>query len=110
MQMVEIVKAVSYNSEIVIMDEPTSSLTSKEVDHLFRIIEKLKEQNKAIVYISHKMDEIYKIADDITIFRDGKYIGTYETKDVSREQLINLMVGREIKDMFTKNRMYHWRC
>ena len=102
MQMVEIVKAVSYNSEIVIMDEPTSSLTSKEVEHLFRIIEKLKEQNKAIVYISHKMDEIYRIADDITIFRDGKYIGTYEAKDVSREQLINLMVGREIKDMFPK--------
>ena len=102
MQMVEIVKAISYNSEIVIMDEPTSSLTNKEVDHLFNIIEKLKEQNKAIVYISHKMDEIYKIADDITIFRDGKYIGTHKVSSLNKEDLINLMVGREIKDLFPK--------
>lgn len=101
-QMVEIVKAISYNSEIVIMDEPTSSLTNKEVDHLFKIIEKLKEQNKAIVYISHKMDEIYRIADDITIFRDGKYIGNYDVTNINKEELINQMVGREITDLFPK--------
>ncbi len=102
MQMVEIVKAVSYNSEIVIMDEPTSSLTNKEVEHLFKIIEELKKQGKAIAYISHKMDEIFRISDDITIFRDGKYVGSYESKEMNSEKLINLMVGREIKDLFPK--------
>ena len=102
MQMVEIVKAISYNAEIVIMDEPTSSLTNKEVEHLFKIIEELKKQGKAIVYISHKMDEIFRIADDITVFRDGKYVGAYEASELNNEKLINLMVGREIKDLFPK--------
>ena len=73
MQSVEIAKAVSYDSRIVIMDEPTSSLTDAEVEHLFRIIAELKEKNVAIIYISHKMDEIFRISDDITVYRDGEY-------------------------------------
>ena len=76
MQMVEIAKAISYDSRIVIMDEPTSSLTDAEVEHLFRIIAELKAKNVAIIYISHKMDEIFRISDDITVYRDGEYITT----------------------------------
>lgn len=102
MQMVEIAKAVSYNSEIVIMDEPTSALTDKEVEHLFRIIRRLKAKGTAIVYISHKMDEIFEISDDITIFRDGKYIATKEVQDITSSQLITMMVGRELNEMFPK--------
>ena len=83
MQMVEIAKAISYHSEIIIMDEPTSALTDKEVDHLFEIIEMLKSRGCAIVYISHKMDEIFRICDDITVFRDGCFIGEREAKELS---------------------------
>ena len=75
-QMVEIAKAVSYNSDVLIMDEPTSALTDKEVDHLFEIIAQLKARIKAIVYITHKMNEVFKIADDFSVFRDGKHVGT----------------------------------
>lgn len=102
MQMVEIAKAVSYNSEIVIMDEPTSALTDKEVAHLFKIIRRLRDAGTAIVYISHKMDEIFEISDDITIFRDGQFIATNEAKDLDSNTLINLMVGRELDQMFPK--------
>lgn len=102
MQMVEIAKAVSYNSEIVIMDEPTSALTEKEVEHLFKIIRRLVEKGTAVVYISHKMDEIFEISDDITVFRDGKYIATNEAKDITSGQLIKMMVGRELNEMFPK--------
>lgn len=102
MQMVEIAKAVSYNSEIVIMDEPTSALTDKEVAHLFRIINRLRDDGTAIVYISHKMDEIFEISDDITVYRDGQYIATDEADNMTPEQLINLMVGRELDQMFPK--------
>jgi ABC-type sugar transport system ATPase subunit len=102
MQMVEIAKAVSYNAEIVIMDEPTSALTDKEVAHLFKIIRRLRDKGTAIVYISHKMDEIFEISDDITIFRDGQYIATHEAKDIDSNKLISLMVGRELNQMFPK--------
>lgn len=102
MQMIEIAKAVSYNSEIVIMDEPTSALTDREVDHLFRIIDRLKKQGTAIIYISHKMDEIFQISDEITILRDGEYIATHEAKDLDTNKLIALMVGRELTAMFPK--------
>ncbi len=102
MQMVEIAKAVSYNSDIVIMDEPTSALTDKEVNHLFKIIRRLRNEGTAIVYISHKMDEIFEISDDITVFRDGQYIATEEAKNLDTNQLINLMVGRELDQMFPK--------
>lgn len=102
MQMVEIAKAVSYDSRIVIMDEPTSSLTDAEVEHLFRIIAELKAKNVAIIYISHKMDEIFRISDDITVYRDGEYIATDRAENLNVDKVIKLMVGREVTDMFPK--------
>lgn len=102
MQMVEIAKAVSYDSKIVIMDEPTSALTETEVEHLFRIIDDLKSKNVAIIYISHKMDEIFRISDDITIYRDGEYIATDSAANLDIDKLITLMVGREMDSMFPK--------
>ena len=102
MQMVEIAKAVSYDSRIVIMDEPTSSLTDAEVEHLFRIIAELKEKNVAIIYISHKMDEIFRISDDITVYRDGEYIATDRAENLNVDKVIQLMVGREVNNMFPK--------
>ena len=102
MQMVEIAKAISYDARIIIMDEPTSSLTDKEVSHLFEIIRKLKKENVAIVYISHKMDEIFQICDEITVFRDGQYIDCVVTAETDQPALINMMVGRDLKDMFTR--------
>ncbi len=101
-QMIEIAKAVSYESDILIMDEPTSALTDREVDHLFRIIADLKTQGKGIVYITHKMNELFTIADDVSIFRDGRYIATHPAKDLTRDQVIQMMVGREITQMFPK--------
>ncbi|QZY55627.1 sugar ABC transporter ATP-binding protein [Crassaminicella profunda] len=101
-QMVEIAKAISYNSDLIIMDEPTSAITEKEVDNLFKIINKLKSEGVAIIYISHKMDEIFKISDDITIFRDGKYIATEPAENLDNDKLVQLMVGRELKQVFHK--------
>ena len=101
-QMIEIAKAVSFNSDILIMDEPTSALTEKEVDHLFRIIRELKAAGKGIVYITHKMNELFEIADEVSVFRDGKYIGTELSTDVTRDDIIRMMVGREITQMFPK--------
>ena len=102
MQMVEIAKAVSYDSQIVIMDEPTSSLTDAEVEQLFRIIADLKAKNVAIIYISHKMDEIFQISDDITVYRDGEYIATDRAENLNVDKVIQLMVGREVTQMFPK--------
>ena len=82
-QMVEIAKAVSYNSKVIVFDEPTSSLTEVEVEHLFKIINQLKAKGCGIIYISHKMDEILRISDEVTIMRDGKYITTKDAKDFS---------------------------
>ncbi len=100
MQMVEIAKAVSYNSKIIVMDEPTSSLTEKEVAHLFRIINKLREKGCGIVYISHKMEEISEISDDITILRDGQWIATEKVAGLTTDQIINMMVGRDLTHRF----------
>ena len=100
MQMVEIAKAVSYNSKIIVMDEPTSSLTEKEVDHLFRIIRTLKETGVGVIYISHKMEEILKISDDVTVMRDGKWISTNYAKDLTIDKIISLMVGRDLTNRF----------
>lgn len=100
MQMIEIAKAFSYNAKIVIMDEPTSSLSEKEVEHLFTIIAKLKARGCGIIYISHKMDEIFKICDEITILRDGQWINTVAVKDVTMEQVVSMMVGRELTQRF----------
>ncbi|WP_027626265.1 sugar ABC transporter ATP-binding protein [Clostridium lundense] len=100
MQGVEIAKAVSYRSKVIVMDEPTSSLTENEVAHLFKIIRKLREQGVAIIYISHKMEEILEISDEVTIMRDGKYIGTWHSKDLTTDMIISKMVGRNLTNRF----------
>jgi methyl-galactoside transport system ATP-binding protein len=96
----EIAKAVSYKSSIVVMDEPTSSLTEHEANHLFEIINELKSKGVAILYITHKMEEIFKIADFVTVLRDGKMVGTYPIKDVNNDKVISLMVGRDLTQRF----------
>ena len=102
MQLVEIAKAVSANAKIVIMDEPTSSLTRNEVDTLFSIIHRLKESGCSIIYISHKMEEILQISDEVTIMRDGKYIGTWSSKELTTDLIITRMVGRELTNLYPK--------
>src|SRR5277367_4569246 len=101
-QMVEIAKAVSYDSDILIMDEPTSALTDREVDHLFKIIRALKAEGKGIVYITHKMNELFEIADEVSVFRDGRFVGERPASEVTRDDIIKMMVGREITQMFPK--------
>ena len=101
-QMVEIAKAISYDASLIIMDEPTSAITEREVAHLFRMIRSLKEKGVAIIYITHKMDEVFQIADDITVFRDGKHIATVPAAQTDRQNLIAMMVGRELTDIFPK--------
>lgn len=102
MQMVEIAKAVSRNAKIVIMDEPTSALTVAETEDLFRIIAKLKKENVAIIYISHKMDEIFRISDEISIYRDGHFIYSDLAENLDTQSVISYMVGREVANMFPK--------
>lgn len=99
-QSVEIAKAISHDAKIIIMDEPTSSLTSTEVENLFRVINKLRDDGLGIVYISHKMDEILKISDEITIMRDGQYVGTYDAHEITTHEIIHHMVGRELNKQF----------
>ena len=101
-QMVEIAKAVSYNSDVLIMDEPTSAITEREVAHLFRIIRSLKAEGKGIVYITHKMSELFEIADEVSVFRDGRFVGEHDASKVTRDDIIKLMVGREVTQMFPK--------
>lgn len=102
MQLVEIAKALSFESDIIIMDEPTSALTEKEVESLFEIIRKLKAQKKAIVYISHRLEEIMKMGDRVTIFRDGEYITTMNVKEITIDEMVTQMVGREMTDYYPK--------
>ena len=99
-QMVEIAKAVSYNAKILVLDEPTSSLTQEEVDHLFRIINRLRDQGCAIVYISHKMEEILTISDEVTIMRDGQWVDTKSAAELTTDKIIKLMVGRDLTNRF----------
>ncbi|VXC30806.1 fused methyl-galactoside transporter subunits of ABC superfamily: ATP-binding components [Pseudomonas sp. 8Z] len=99
-QMVEIAKAVSYDSDVLIMDEPTSAITETEVAHLFSIIADLKAQGKGIVYITHKMDEVFQIADEVAVFRDGQYIGSQRADSMNGDGLIAMMVGRELNQLF----------
>lgn len=101
-QMVEIAKALSIHARILIMDEPTSSLTAKEIDELFRIIRKLRSEGCGIVYISHRLEELQHIVDRVTIMRDGQYITSGEFKDMTMDRLIANMVGREIKEQFPR--------
>lgn len=99
-QMIEIAKAVSYDAKVFVLDEPTSSLTDEEVSRLFKIITKLKNNGCGIIYISHKMEEILNICDEVTIMRDGKLVGTNSSDDLTIDKIINLMVGRELKNRY----------
>ena len=99
-QMVEIAKCVSYNAQIVIMDEPTSAITDKEVERLFSVLNDLKAKGVAIIYISHKMDEVLKISDEVTILRDGSFIDTFSTKNIDIDKIIVAMVGRELSQVY----------
>jgi len=99
-QMVEIAKAVSQNADILVMDEPTSSLTNQEIEILFELIERLKKQDISIVYISHRLEEVFEICDRVTVLRDGEFVGEVETTETDEDQLINMMVGRTIEERF----------
>lgn len=101
-QLIEIIKAISVDAKVIIMDEPTAAISDREVEILFGHIRRLKEQGVAIIYISHRMNEIFSICDRVTVYRDGQYIGCGETKDLDEAQLIKMMVGREIVDVFPK--------
>lgn len=101
-QGVEIAKALSRKAEIIVMDEPTSSLANKEVDHLLEIIRRLSSQGKTIIYITHKLNEIFAIADRISVLRDGKYIATKETVSTTSAEIVNLMVGKNLDNLFEK--------
>ena len=99
-QMVEIAKAVSYHSKVIVFDEPTSSLTEEEVEHLFKIINMLRDRGCGIIYISHKMAEILRIADEVTVMRDGTWVATEPAEKLTTDQIIKLMVGRELTNQF----------
>lgn len=99
-QMVEVAKALSIETKILIMDEPTSSLTQREINALFRIVRSLCSQGIGIIYISHRMEEIFEIGDRVTVMRDGRYIGTVETRNTTMDELVSMMVGRKIGDLY----------
>lgn len=101
-QMVEIVKALSMNTEILVLDEPTAALTDKEIDALFDVIASLKKRGVGMIYISHRMEEIFRMCDRITVMRDGRYVGTERVQETNMDQIVKMMVGREIKDRFPK--------
>ena len=103
MQMVEIAKAVSHDAKVIIFDEPTSSLSDKEVEFLFKVMGDLKKKGVSMIYISHKMDEIKRISDDITIMRDGTYVGTWPAEEMTTEQIIAKMVGRELSNIYPEH-------
>lgn len=105
-QVVEIAKALSFNSRIIIMDEPTSALSELEVQHLFRLINRLKQQGVAIIYITHKLDELPQIADDLMVLRDGKRIGSGPLGAFSIDQIVRMMVGREPAELYTRTRAH----
>ncbi|MBK5240632.1 sugar ABC transporter ATP-binding protein [Clostridium sp.] len=99
-QMVEIAKCLSFNSKVIIMDEPTAALTNEEIDTLFKIIRGLVAKSISIIYISHRMDEIFSISDSITVFRDGKHVKTLETKNTDYDEIVSLMVGQNIQNLY----------
>ncbi|MBD3267857.1 ATP-binding cassette domain-containing protein [bacterium] len=103
-QMVEIAKALSFNANIIAMDEPSATLTQYELDNLFRLIGTLKKQNVSVIYISHRLEEIFEICDRLTVLRDGEWVGTSRVEDMDREGIIEMMVGRKIADEFPKER------
>lgn len=101
-QMIEIIKAVSFDAKLIIMDEPTSSLDSEETEALFTMIRRLKSRGVSIVYISHRMEEIFQICDHVSVFRDGKFVGSDKIANVNKEKLISMMVGHTVKNIFPK--------
>ncbi|TDO70520.1 monosaccharide ABC transporter ATP-binding protein (CUT2 family) [Halanaerobium saccharolyticum] len=101
-QLLEISKAVSYDSDIIIMDEPTSAISDKEIEILFEKINSLRDRGKSVIYISHKMDEIFQIADEITVLRDGKVVATNKAEDLTEDKVVSMMVGRELSKAFPK--------
>lgn len=104
-QMVEIAKGMSRGSELIVLDEPTSAITEAEVKILFSLINQLKEKGITFIYISHKLDEIFEIADDVTVMRDGGWVDTSSVKDLNQNKLVTLMVGRELKELFPKTKV-----
>ena len=102
-QMVEIVKASSFNVKILVMDEPTSSLSDEEVEKLFETMTRLKEQKVSIIYISHRMEELFRMTDRITVIRDGAYVGTVNTKETDTDELVAMMVGRSLQNYYTRD-------
>lgn len=104
MQLVELARAVSYHPNIIIMDEPTSALTDQEVEKLYKIIRSLKAEGVAIIFISHKLEELYEICDSVTVMRDGTYIGTYSMQEISKNMLIKMITGREVSTLFEKEK------
>ena len=104
-QLVEIAKALSLNAQIIIMDEPTSALSDTEVDYLFGVIRNLRARGVAVIYISHRLDEIFAIADRITVLRDGQVVGSSLAQNINRRQLINLMVGRDLEVLYPKEQV-----
>jgi len=101
-QLCEIAKAISYNADLIIMDEPTSAITESEVELLFKMIDDLLKKGITIIYITHKMDEVFRVADDVSIYRDGQYINSVPAKETNQSELIKMMVGRELSQMFPK--------
>jgi inositol transport system ATP-binding protein len=99
-QLVEIARAISFDAQVLILDEPTSALSEKEIDHLYDVIRELKEKGVAVVFISHKLAEVFTIADQVSVLRDGKMVGTVKTEETSRDEIIQMMVGRHIEDMY----------
>ena len=102
LQAIEIAKAVSYDARVIIMDEPTSSLTVAETEHLFKIIRRLRAEGRSIIYISHRLEEIFTIADEISVMRDGQYIGTWDIGNITIDQLISQMVGATCRSAFRR--------
>ena len=102
-QLVEIAKAISLNSKIIVMDEPTSAISEKEAEKLFTIIRRLRGEGKGIIYITHRMEEIFKIADRLTVMRDGQYIGTVKAAETSKDEIIRMMVGRDMSEQYPKD-------
>ena len=102
-QLVEIAKAISLNSEIIVMDEPTSAISEKEAEKLFNITRRLRGEGKGIIYITHRMEEIFKIADRLTVMRDGQYIGTVRAAETTKDEIIKMMVGRDMSEQYPKD-------
>lgn len=112
-QMVEIAKALSLNADIIVMDEPTASLNDKEVETLYRLIRKLKQQNKTIIYISHRLKEIFDLSDQLSILRDGTFVGTYKTNSITRAQMVEKWSAERLRNITPHRTMsrvrWYWK-